>query len=1020
MTPSAASNATSDANDTPAPRRPRRRRWQLLALALLVVLVLIGVALVPTLLSTQMGKRTILGVVNDRIRGSVDAEAVALTWFRGQSVTDLRLFDPAGEQVLHAPRIDAPDLRLLPVAMGSQRIGRVDIHVADVRLTQRPDEPTNLAQAVEPTAPTDPDDPGAELDADANVQLRVTAERIRYEAPNVEPVELTDLTAAFDVERLERIALSIASDVRIGDRPGRIDADFTLHDAFDADGQPQLGTARVDGGAQLVTLPLAMLDGLLQLDGRLVALLGEELDAELTAAGQLEDLTANVSATSDRFRANFAITSEADGLRSQPGSTLTLNVTPESFAALTAPASVTTPATPAPADDGEEQAAPPDAPATLRQPFAIRAELRELFIPRAGNDLDLAAASLDLALDSDDIELDVPDRDLLALRGLQASLQSDAIGQRVRGQLRADAQVDDVTEPVQGSLSIDNAMADAPMALAAEADALPVVLADALAQQEGRLVALIGQTLTARLTARQDDAGVLNFTAELDAPHIAGPLAGAFDPDAGLLTTNTPSPIDLTLTPDGYAALTEGDEPARLTLTADSRWRLNLAQLVVGLRDTAAQEDAPAGALAFIDPERFQLRASAAVDELNVHNAMTDGQYTMQQVGVEITVADLRDIMRIDLEALVDELIAPARDEAQPQPGQGDADPAGSIRSTTQIANLFSDTGQWQPREASIQNESAVENLPSSLLDALLDQGGTLRAVLGPRTSATASLDYRGAAGGPVDLNVRADNADATLLAEIDDEATVRLREAATARLRVTPELSAAVLTRLNPFINAAAGEEPIVVTIAADDFALPLAPFALETVRAAGSLDPGTLELRQTGLTQRFFGALSAIGFSAGDRYNAAFSPMNFSMTNGRLSYRDFVMTIDQLSLRFQGDVDLTNERYNLRLGIPGSALARLHRPLADVMRPDEHLEVPLAGTFDEPRLDTAGLSRQVAQLAARAAAEEALPDEARDILDRVFRRDRPQQDDDDEDEQEDERPRERRDPLRDILDQF
>ncbi len=960
-------------------------RWTLMILAALVVLLLVAVALLPTLLSTQAGKRAILANLNGRIAGSVDAEAMRLTWFRGQSVTELRLFDPAGQQVLHAPRVEAPDLRLLGVAMGSQRIGRVHVDVAEARLTQQRDEPTNLQRALEPVEPPEPDvEPEPmRLDADANVQLRVRAERVSYEAPDVEPIELTDLHVNLDVLRLDDIALRVEGELTHGQRTGGIDIDLRLTDAFTEVGELQLEAAQLAGHARLDAFPLALADGLMRMDNRLVALLGETLDADFTADGRVDDLTASLTARSERFSAEMGIASEPEGLRARPDSRMTLELTPAAFAALA----------------GEGQA-----PAALRQAVTINAELRELFIPRVGVELDLARATLDAAVTVDDVELDVPEHELLALRNARLSLTSQALGLRIEGELVGDAQVDDVTEPVRGSLAITNAMLEAePMHVAAELTDLPIVLVDAVAQQQGRLVALVGETLTGRVSATHEHAEHrMSFNADVDAPHLTGPLVGSLQMQPRRLTARTPSPMTLTLTPQGYRALVGDEALPRLSLAEPTRVELSLHQLAVALRDEPLEDDEAPAMFAMIDPGSFELRATGVVDELRVDDALTRGRYELDRFSIDILAGDLRELLRIDVEAIINELLEPVR-------GQAGAD-AGTLHASATIGELFSDAGRYQGDRAAIEADATLESVPSSLLDAVMDLDGTLRAALGPRTSAAGRLDHRGGVGGSAELSLRADHATAELLARIDEANTLRLREDAVARLLVTPELSEALLTRLNPFINAEAGEEPVTLTLAADAFAAPLDDFAFANVQAAGWLDPGTLRLAQTDLTRRMFNALGAIGFSIGDRYDATFSPMSFSLAGGQLAYRDFNMAVDRLTLRFQGDVNLLEERYNLRMGIPGSALARIYRPLGDVIAADEQIELPITGTYDAPELNTGALAGQIADLATRAA--------ARGVLERVLpgRRDREEPDDDEPEE----RPRERRDPLRDILDRF
>lgn len=83
----------------PQPKRRRRRWWIRLSLGILLLLIIL-VFLAPYLVSTAIGSRLILSLVNDQIQGRVDLERLSLSWGGPTKLTGLTVLDPAGREVL--------------------------------------------------------------------------------------------------------------------------------------------------------------------------------------------------------------------------------------------------------------------------------------------------------------------------------------------------------------------------------------------------------------------------------------------------------------------------------------------------------------------------------------------------------------------------------------------------------------------------------------------------------------------------------------------------------------------------------------------------------------------------------------------------------------------------------------------------------------------------------------------------------------------------------------------------------
>ncbi|MFA9477391.1 hypothetical protein ACERK3_03680 [Phycisphaerales bacterium AB-hyl4] len=1021
---------------TPPHRRRRRWGWWVGGGAGVVVLLLLAVVLaLPTLLSTGPMQRWLTGYVNTTIAGSINIDRLRLAWFGGQSAFGVTLADAQGDLVASIRRVEASELRLAAVLLGSSRYGLINVDAEAIHLRQAAGEPTNLQLALQSTRP-DPappaDDEPMQLDRDLAVQLDFTADRVTYEAPDVERVELTDLDVGIEIPDLNRIAGRIHSNLVHGDRPGRIDVNFNLNDAFTAAGEPQMGQANVQAQGELASFPLNMADRLMGQEGRLAALLGDELDATFAATGPVRSMTVNLQASSANLSANMELVGDDEAIRAAEGSQLQLQVTPTAFAAWMAE--------PAPGE------APP---MTLVQPFTVDVQLAELVLPRdeaAG--IDLVRAALNLQATTEDIVLDMPDMDRITLGEPRVTVQSARLGDEVTANLQSQATYGEVSEAVSASLAIRQLFAeDEPMLATLEATALPMALADAVADLDGALALTIGETLSTTVNLTQTQTGDLTFDGRVDAPRLAGPFEGGYAAD-GLITLRTPEPMVLQLSPQAFARWAAGEDGLTLALEEDAEVTLNVEQLAVAMLTDDLQAPAEADAddeaaepTMRLDPERTRVALQLSSPVLRLRDLATDERFGIEQGRVNVRGDDLRQLLEFDIEAMIYELTEElGRPQQEPQPQQQNNENAneaaagdGRISSRTRVGRLLSDDGEVQPSASRIESNTTLTRVPSSVLDALGGQGGSLAAVLGARTSADARVDYDGAAGGTLDIDLESDNATANVPGRLTPELALELREDAVASLRVTPEMSQALLSTINPFLQAISGERPAELVLREEGFHMPLEDFDMERVRMNASLGLGELRLQQGGVAQALFGALSAVGgrFDPGQEYSARFSPMTFGLDQGAMSYDDLRMTVSGVTVGFRGRVHYDTQQFNLVTSVPAASLGRIASGLERAVGPNYQLEVPLTGTFDEPRLDSGAMTRELAQLAMRAGLREAVGDRDNGLgglLDGVLggRRQRdnneqpPAEREEPTEEAEEEAEEERREPARDLLDVF
>src|SRR5262245_7452724 len=87
----------------PPPPKKRRRRWPWVVLALFLVPMLL-VALAPTLISTGIGRSTIVGIVNDNINGYAEIGGLSLGWFSPIEAHDVKVYSEDKRLILDVPR----------------------------------------------------------------------------------------------------------------------------------------------------------------------------------------------------------------------------------------------------------------------------------------------------------------------------------------------------------------------------------------------------------------------------------------------------------------------------------------------------------------------------------------------------------------------------------------------------------------------------------------------------------------------------------------------------------------------------------------------------------------------------------------------------------------------------------------------------------------------------------------------------------------------------------------------------
>lgn len=216
---------------------------------------------------------------------------------------------------------------------------------------------------------------------------------------------------------------------------------------------------------------------------------------------------------------------------------------------------------------------------------------------------------------------------------------------------------------------------------------------------------------------------------------------------------------------------------------------------------------------------------------------------------------------------------------------------------------------------------------------------------------------------------------DPTLL--IDGE--LRLLEG----VKVTPLLGSSLLSRINPiFLHMTEVEGSVFLNVA--KLRAPLGASLNRQGSGAGRLDLRNVKMRPGGPLAEL---LELGGLGASEKYTVEFGKLDFRLRDGRVEYQDFRVKFPQsFDLRFSGSVGL-DDTLDLLVSIPvrPALLKRLgvSESTLQFLRNFEkaRIEVPLAGTREQPRIDLSkvNVEKLVRDLLA--------PDSPQDTLNNILR---------------------------------
>lgn len=955
----------------------------------LVLLAVVLIALAPTLLSTGPGTKWLVNVINGKAPGTLGIDELSLSWFGGQHVSGITYDDPKQGLQATIASLDAGDIGLFDLLKGSRRLGEITLNDIDLIVTQSDSGQTSAPESpgMDPSAEKQP----FKLPPSLSGTLTITDLKATYQPLESEPIQLTLDQDEIEVADLRDISFEFDAALQQGVKQGRVTLKGGVLNLFDPDGLEQREQAAYDIKLDVTGVPTAALDQVVSglskgvRPGLIVALLGEgQLVSTATLNGTIEQLTSDLSIKTPKLNVKLDQRTQGETLIASPASYVRLDFDQTAFAALF-----------------------PKSGMKLHKPTRLDLTQLQMSLPIVEQAVNWDEATLSLQLQAGDNLAVVDTRgDLLGINDLTIVGSSESIADKLVFKLTTMlSAVDQESNVTQEKVAVDLVVSD-PMEQTRGIDffseALPIQLADALAGQDGRLVLWLGKMLSLQADLRgtivTDEAGNTSLQQQFSLRpegRVNGTLNGSFD--KGQLTLGTPEsqPIEAVLVPEAFANLMDmlSAEPNKpvLTIEKDMPVHLSIRDPKRGAVSIATRQDKAGLAGFYPDPDQTSLAAMIELSPARVFDPVLKKTYELRGGALSISAPDLRGktLIKAELDLWV-------------RPNAGEQGVASLLTWETTVTDLLDSEGNMPLDTSVLMKQIAAEgglksqNVPSGLLDALLEREGDLASILGPivqQMDAGFSFKDGQPSGATVRLNwdektnqpIAGSWASMKPAAfDIDEKQvmTVRGGEDLEIEVRVSEDFGDRWMGQLHPiFFDAKSGDRPVKIKIDGKSFRFSLAsaqaasvvgapdanakkpnPDYLKGSHVEASVDFGTIEFGEGAL----LGKIMEWSDRPGER--AVFEPAAVKLVDGKISYDKLDLAVGKVKLRFDGEVDLASGQIvDMAIRVPGDSLIRVFNELEGVIKPDDYLSIPMTGAIRKPEFDSKLIGREVARMVAR-----------------------------------------------------
>lgn len=513
------------------------------------------VILLPTLLSTDFGKRQLARGIHSYIPGTIDAQRLNLSWLGRQSVEEAFLRDPMGSPVLHVKNLEIKG-SLLHLLWNGWQSSEILLKELDLYLVEEQPGVTNLHRALGESYLTPPL---------RNQNLPFTPVSVTLEGVN------GSFSPAMDSSP-QKLALQGKT------TKGSISGEFLI--------EARLENHQTDLDVKIDHFPTVLLDQLIafenpSLAGIPYAMLGDTFDLSIISSLAPAEVQFQASAKGPLLTTDFSGVLRDDVVTFKAPSTIAFTLTPELVHLL---ASLTQ----------------KEIPLTLLKPAEAKLQIEQLVFPLAflrgepsnlGLKMQLQVAQADLS----SLALPGP----VSLRNVQMGVQAPQTEKQALIQLQAEAVQAD--KPIQFKLKTSvekpahmEALSEiirSPFKLNMDVEGAPVALLDKGFGLQRIFQEGIGDSITLHIDAERVERteGPISFALKVDSDKLhVSKLLGVVDDNIRLVKV---APIDYQLQPELIKLLSDYIQ-VPIQLERPSPVQLTLNQLILPLPSSGRLGDA--------------------------------------------------------------------------------------------------------------------------------------------------------------------------------------------------------------------------------------------------------------------------------------------------------------------------------------------------------------------------------------------------------------------------------------------
>lgn len=263
--------------------------------------------------------------------------------------------------------------------------------------------------------------------------------------------------------------------------------------------------------------------------------------------------------------------------------------------------------------------------------------------------------------------------------------------------------------------------------------------------------------------------------------------------------------------------------------------------------------------------------------------------------------------------------------------------------------------------------EGSSHDFPVGMIGRILSKDPSMtekiEAVFGTTVNATIYTQLK-KMNGPFRFEAEGKNGSALLDGNVD-QGVLTLNKNLTAQFNLTPKVSQVVLGKVIPVLgDILSSDRPISINVEKKGFSVPLSPFSISQIQVAnGSVDIGKVKFSGEG---KLAGVVKFLNASTGSVIPIWCTPLYFNMQQGIVAVERFdMLLLGQYPFAMWGKINFPKDKTDLTLGISGRTIAQafgVKNLPADLL-----VQVPLKGTVANPSLDIRKATAKITAIAAQ-----------------------------------------------------